>query len=121
MTVSWIRVASVTELENAGGVLGRTAGGIAIALFAVDGEYFATADRCTHGQGRLSEGYLEGHLIECPLHQGLFDIRTGEVKGPPCTRPVRTLPVRDEDGELLVRIVPSERDAATSSSGERSC
>lgn len=107
MTTSWIRVASVAELEDSGGLLGRTVGGVPIALYAVDGEYFATSDTCTHGQARLSDGYLEGHLIECPLHQGLFDIRTGEVKGPPCTKPIHTLLAREEDGALFVCIEPA--------------
>ena len=110
MTTSWIRVASVAELEDSGGLLGSSVGGVPIALYAVDGEYFATFDTCTHGQARLSDGYLEGHLIECPLHQGLFDIRTGEVKGPPCSKAIRTLPVREDDGVLLVSIEPTQEN-----------
>lgn len=106
-TTSWIKVASVAELEQAGGVLGRVVEGLPIALYAVDGEYFATADICTHGEARLSEGYLDGHIIECPLHQGMFDIRTGEVKGAPCTKPIRTLQVTQENGSLLVGITPA--------------
>ncbi len=102
----WIRVASIAELEEAGGLLGRVAAGVPIALYAAEGEYFATANTCTHGQARLSDGYLDGHIIECPLHQGLFDIRTGEVKGPPCTKPIRTLQVMQEGGSLLVRMEP---------------
>jgi naphthalene 1,2-dioxygenase ferredoxin component len=112
MTTSWIRVASIAELDDAGGLLGCSVGGVPIALYSVEGEYFATADTCTHGQARLSDGYLEGHLIECPLHQGLFDIRTGEVKGPPCTKAIRTVPVRERDGALLVGVEPAQGDAA---------
>lgn len=111
-TTTWINVASVAELEEAGGLLGRAVAGVPVALYAVDGEYFATADTCTHGQARLSEGYLEGHLIECPLHQGLFDIRTGEVKGPPCSKPIRTLPVREEGGNLLIGVDSTDGSAA---------
>jgi len=114
----WIRAASVAELEDAGGLLGCVVGGVAVALYAVEGKYFATSDTCTHGQARLSDGYLEGHLIECPLHQGLFDIRTGEVRGPPCSRPIRTLEVRQQDGELLVHAARSEcGDAAAAEAG----
>ncbi len=104
----WINVSTVAELEEAGGLLGRSVSGVPIALYAVEGEYFATADTCTHGQARLSEGYLEGFLIECPLHQGLFDIRTGDVKGPPCTMPIRTLPVREEGGKILIEVGATE-------------
>jgi naphthalene 1,2-dioxygenase system ferredoxin subunit len=99
---NWISIATADEVEAAGGLLGRSAGGVRVALYGVDGAYYATADICTHGQALLSEGYLEDHLIECPLHQGLFDIRTGEVKGPPCTQAIASFPVRREGGDLLV-------------------
>src|SRR5579859_5143997 len=92
----WIRVASVTELREAGGLLGRSIRGIPLAIYEVSGVCFATLDRCTHGEGRLSDGYLEGFLIECPIHQGLFDVRTGEAARPPCVEPVRTFSVRRE-------------------------
>ena len=100
----WVRAASTAEIDEAGGLLGRSVCGVAIALYGVGGEYFATANTCTHGQASLSEGYLEGFLIECPLHQGLFDIRTGEPKGPPCTKPVRTMPVRRQGEDLLISL-----------------
>ena len=118
MTTSWIRVASVAELEDSGGLLGRSIGGVPIAIYAVEGEYFATSDTCTHGQARLSDGYLEGHLIECPLHQGLFDIRTGEVKGPPCSKAIRTLPVREVDGVLLIGVEPTQENATAAGGTE---
>jgi naphthalene 1,2-dioxygenase ferredoxin component len=99
---AWVRVASAQEVDEAGGLLGRSVNGVAIALYGVESTYYATLDQCTHGQARLSDGYLEGFLIECPLHQGLFDIRTGEVKGPPCTKPLPTLAVRRDGEDLLV-------------------
>ena len=100
----WIRVASTTELAEAGGLLGRSICGVPLAVYEVSGACFVTLDRCTHARARLSEGYLEGFLIECPLHQGLFDIRTGEAKGPPCTEPLRTFEVRREGEDLLVSL-----------------
>lgn len=100
----WIRIASATELREADGLLGRSIHGVPLAVYEVSGAYFVTLDRCTHAQARLSEGYLEGFLIECPLHQGLFDVRTGEVKGPPCTEPLRTFAVRREGDDLLVSL-----------------
>ena len=100
----WIRVASATELREADGLLGRSIRGVPLAVYEVSGDCFVTLDRCTHAEARLSEGYLEGFLIECPLHQGLFDIRTGEVKGPPCTEPLRTFAVRREGEDLLVSL-----------------
>jgi naphthalene 1,2-dioxygenase system ferredoxin subunit len=97
-----MRIATTGEVEGAGGLLGRSASGIAIALYHVDGAYFATSDICTHGHARLSDGYLEEFLIECPLHQGLFDVRTGEVKGAPCTKAIAAFPVRLEGEELFI-------------------
>jgi hypothetical protein len=97
MTTAWVKAASVAELENAGGLVGCTVGGIAVALYAVEGGYFATSDTCSHGQGRLSEGWLEGHLIECPLpearnqrcdlpHATLVDNFTGNLSAWSWTR-----------------------------------
>ena len=100
----WIRIASVTELAEARGLLGRSIRGVSLAVYEVSGACFVTSDRCTHAHALLSEGYLEGFLIECPLHQGLFDIRTGEAKGPPCTEPLRTFEVRREGEDLLVSV-----------------
>jgi naphthalene 1,2-dioxygenase ferredoxin component len=99
---NWVRVASAQEVDEAGGLLGRTINGVAVALYGVETAYYATLDQCTHGHAQLSEGYLEGFLIECPLHQGLFDIRNGDVKGPPCRIPVPVFAVRREGDDLLI-------------------
>lgn len=115
---NWIRAASVAQLRSAGGLLGCTVDGVEIALYEVDGEYFATSNLCTHAHAFLSEGWLEGHLIECPIHQGLFDIRTGEVKGPPCTEPIQTYPVKKQDEELLVAVAPAAGAGPTVASRE---
>ena len=104
MTKSWINVASMQDLRSAGGVLARKVGGDRVALYAVEDEVYATSDICTHGAAHLSEGYLDGYLIECPLHQGQFDIRTGAAEGAPCSVPVRTFPVRREDDAIMLEI-----------------
>ena len=66
------------------------ADGRSLALFNVDGVIFATDDRCTHGDASLSEGYVEGFEVECPFHQGRFDIRTGAPTAAPCTIKLQT-------------------------------
>ncbi len=68
------------------------------------GEIFATDNVCTHGQARLCEGFLEGHEIECPLHQGRFDIRTGRALCAPVTAPIRSYPVRIDAGRVLIAV-----------------
>ena len=56
----WVLVASASELKEAGGVFGRKVQGIPLAVFEVEGAYFITSNRCTHGLARMSDGYLEG-------------------------------------------------------------
>jgi nitrite reductase/ring-hydroxylating ferredoxin subunit len=73
-----------------------------IAIYNVDGELYATEDTCTHGQASLSEGYLDGGVVECPFHAGTFDVRTGRALTFPCTEPLKTYPVqRDGDDVFL--------------------
>jgi nitrite reductase/ring-hydroxylating ferredoxin subunit len=57
------------------------------AVFNVDGEFFVTDDACTHGPGSLSEGYIEGDIVECNFHNGQFNVRTGEVVSKADTHP----------------------------------
>ena len=103
----WVSTVPTTALEEEG-VASAQAGKLSVALYGVDGEYFASASLCTHGQAMLAQGYLEDFLIECPLHQGTFDIRTGEPVGAPCTIPVRTFPVRVENGVIQVEVAEDE-------------
>lgn len=65
-----------------------------IALFNVDGEYFAIDNMCTHEEASLAEGEVSGHEVSCPLHGAKFDIRTGEVLGPPAYDDVARFDVR---------------------------
>jgi naphthalene 1,2-dioxygenase system ferredoxin subunit len=103
MSERWVRVATLAAVE-AEQVMSARADGVALALYFVDGAVHATAELCTHGAARLSDGYLNDGIIDCPLHQGLFDVRTGEAVGPPCTEAVRTYNVRIEDGQVLVQL-----------------
>ncbi|BAX62493.1 MULTISPECIES: anthranilate 1,2-dioxygenase ferredoxin subunit AndAb [Burkholderia] len=82
----------------------RVAGQKPIAVFRIGDELFAMHDLCTHGHARLSEGYVEDGCVECPLHQGLIDIRTGAPKCAPITEPVRTYPLRIVDGQVEVNV-----------------
>ena len=75
---------------------------LTLAVFNVDGSFHVTDDACTHGPGSLSEGYLEGEVIECNFHQGCFNVRTGAVVSPPCVVPIRTYTSMVEDGILYI-------------------
>ena len=63
---------------------------LTLAVYNVDGEFFCTDDICTHGPGSLSEGYIDGDVVECNFHNGQFNIKTGEVVAPPCMIPIKT-------------------------------
>ncbi|MEU8957148.1 bifunctional 3-phenylpropionate/cinnamic acid dioxygenase ferredoxin subunit [Streptomyces sp. NPDC048518] len=75
-----------------------------VAVFNADGELFAIDDTCSHQDASLSEGWLEGCQVECPLHAASFDLRTGRPTCLPARRPVRTHQVYVEDGVILVRL-----------------
>jgi naphthalene 1,2-dioxygenase system ferredoxin subunit len=79
-------------------------GGREVALYRVGDEVFATDNLCTHGMARLCDGWLDGFLIECPLHQGLFDVRTGACAGDPVEIDVATYPVRISDGQVELEL-----------------
>jgi len=85
-----------------GNALKVETGGLALAVFNVDGEFFVTDDLCTHGPGSLSEGYIEGDVVECNFHNGQFNIRTGEVVSPPCMAPIKTYNTFVEDGRVVI-------------------
>lgn len=59
-----------------------------IALFNLDGAFFAIDDTCSHGQASLADGEIDGDLVECPFHGGCFQIKTGLPAGAPCTKPI---------------------------------
>lgn len=103
MSSPWIDAAARDAVAE-GEVVGIVAAGRELALYAVDGEVYATSSVCTHGQASLCDGFLEGHEIECPLHQGRFDVRTGSAVGPPATRAVRSYPVKVEAGRVWIAI-----------------
>lgn len=78
-------------------------GGLALAVFNLDGEFCVTDDACTHGPGSLSEGCIEGEVVECDFHNGAFNIRTGAVVKPPCMVPLRTYRTQvDGDGVVTI-------------------
>ena len=64
-----------------------------LAVFNIGGEFYVTDDECTHASGSLAEGMLDGSVVECCLHCAAFDVRTGEVKAPPASVPLRTYKV----------------------------
>ena len=101
--VEWIDVAAEETLVD-DDVLGLVVAGHDIALYKVEGEVFATSNLCTHGPGRLCDGFLLGHEIECPLHQGRFDVRDGVGTCEPAAVALRVYPVRVGEGRVWVGV-----------------
>ena len=101
MTARWVTVARADEIPEGGAKIVRLDDQL-IAIFHVDGGYYALDDVCTHDGGPLAEGLLEGHVIECPRHGARFDIRTGAVLCMPATAPVPTHEVRVVGDEIQV-------------------
>ena len=77
-------------------------GDLELAVYHVDGDFYVTDNACTHGPGEMSEGYLEGHVIECDFHQGQFDIRDGKVVAPPCIVELKTYKVVPHDTSVFI-------------------
>lgn len=78
--------------------------GACIAIFNLDQKFYATSGICTHAQAFLSEGYIDGQTVECPLHQGLFHIPTGMPLSPPVTERLKTYETKVEGGYVHVLV-----------------
>ena len=100
---TWLDVAAADDLFE-GASIAVHVQGREIALHCVDGVPYATDNLCTHGAARLCDGYLEGFEIECPLHQGRFDVRDGRPLCPPTTQPIRVFASRVGAGRVLLRV-----------------
>jgi naphthalene 1,2-dioxygenase ferredoxin component len=101
--IEWIDATSTDEVPL-DDVIGIVVAGRDIAVYNAQGEFFATDNICTHGHARLCEGFLEGHEIECPLHQGRFDVRTGQPTCAPVTEAIRSYPIRIEGGRVFLAL-----------------
>lgn len=99
----WIRLARADDIEE-GDVERCEAAGTCIAVFNVAGKFYATSDICTHAYAHLSDGYIDGETVECPLHQGLFHIPTGRAMSPPVTENLKTFATRLEDGHVFAEV-----------------
>lgn len=99
----WIDALAVDELPS-DDVIGIVVAGHDIAIYTVGGAIYATDNSCTHGQARLCDGFLEGHEIECPLHQGRFDVRDGRPTCEPAREALRSYPVRVDGPRVYLQI-----------------
>jgi len=101
MAAGWTRIADLAALPDPG-----------MAKFDLDGErimvaragatLYAVEDRCSHDDGPLDEGLLDGAEVICPRHGARFDLRTGAATRMPASAPIRVFPVKVEGGAVLV-------------------
>jgi 3-phenylpropionate/trans-cinnamate dioxygenase ferredoxin subunit len=99
----WIDVARIDELTPGNRKIIMT--DVAeIAVFNLDGEFFAIEDVCTHDGGELASGVCDGDQIICPRHGARFCIRSGKVLTPPAYEDIETFPVRIDQGVIQIDI-----------------
>lgn len=99
---AWRDVIDVAALEK-NWVTRVAFGQRVLAVYDTPSGIYASATLCTHGGADLCDGYFDGHVIECPLHQGAFDVRDGKPVCAPATRPVKTYPTRVANGMVQVK------------------
>lgn len=104
----FLEIAPAAELPN-GERLFIEVEGKSIVIFNIAGQFFAIADICTHDDGPLGDGDLEGYNIVCPRHGGEFDVRTGKAEQLPVVVDVPAYPVRVAGGMIQVGIPKEER------------
>ena len=100
---NWHRVATLDEIED-DAALPVDVGAVEIALCKVGETVYAINNICTHEYACLSDGFIEGDTIECPLHQAQFHIPTGKVMSPPADKDVKTYPVKLVGDDVYVRV-----------------
>lgn len=101
MTKNWLKVANLQEVPENGTLLVQCADEF-VCLYNLEGQIFATEDTCTHAQASLADGFIYEGKIECPLHQGQFDIRTGKAASAPCTIDLKVYSVKVEGDAIYV-------------------
>jgi len=83
-------------------VIGVEVNGVEVAVYRLDDGYYATGNICTHQRAFMSDGYVENGCIECPLHQAIFDIKTGAALEGPSKGPLPSYPARVDGDDIFV-------------------
>ncbi|KWF32765.1 hypothetical protein WL88_25830 [Burkholderia diffusa] len=100
---NWVRAGAVADVDPGGAIAVRCTP--PIALFNVDGEFYATDEMCSHGESSLVDGYIEDATVECAFHYAVFSIKDGSVLAAPATEPLCTYETRVINGEVFVNAV----------------
>jgi nitrite reductase/ring-hydroxylating ferredoxin subunit len=101
MSETWHSVCPAEDVQP-GAMAPFEIGDLQIAIYNLDGEYFATDNICTHGYALLSDGILDNGTVECPLHGGCFDVRNGKALCEPVETDLRVYRTRLSNGSLEI-------------------
>lgn len=99
--MAWHEVAKTSDIAEGEAIQTKVAGE-PLAIYHVDGKFYATHDVCTHALAYLSDGFIDGDCVECPLHGGVFHIPTGKAMGGPVQKSLRIYPLKVEGDVVLV-------------------
>ena len=99
----WLRVGPLADIEDED-VKRFDHDGRTYAIYRVAGNVFATDGLCTHEQVHLCDGLVMEHVIECPMHNGRFDIRDGRALGAPACVDLKTYPAKIENGIVFMLV-----------------
>ena len=100
---NWHNVIELSKLEK-NDVTNVQFGTKDLAIYDAKDGIFVSLSRCTHGAANLCDGYFDGTYIECPLHQGLFDVRTGEAKAVPARIKLKMIKSRIRNGVVQIHL-----------------
>jgi len=103
MPNQFVRICSKSEIPPEQGKSFKV-GGLELAVFHTEEGFFAVCSKCTHEEENLSEGWLEGHVVECPKHGAQFDLKTGEALSLPASDPIDVYEVKLEGDDVMVAI-----------------
>jgi 3-phenylpropionate/trans-cinnamate dioxygenase ferredoxin subunit len=104
MMAQWVEACGMNDVDEED-VIRFDHGGRTFAIYrSPDDEFYATDGLCTHEHVHLADGLVMDNIIECPMHNGRFDYRTGAAKGAPVCVNLKTYPVKVESGKVLVDI-----------------
>ena len=99
--LNWVVAGDVDDIDEED-VMAFDFGPDIFAIYRTKSGYYATDGYCTHEMALLADGFVLGEEIECPLHQGRFDLRTGKPLCPPVSEALRTYPVRIDGDQILI-------------------
>ncbi|AHK18522.1 non-heme iron oxygenase ferredoxin subunit [Yersinia similis] len=105
--MSWMRVCEVSLVKEDFPFSAKVEGK-AIGIYLIEGEYHAMEDICPHAYALLSQGFIEDGKVECPLHEAVFDIRTGQCLRGPGGRDIHKYPVRAIDNQIQIKYIAEE-------------